>query len=97
MYEIDGITYADNPNVIKVKQVRATDDYKLYLKFSTGEDKVFDASTLIDQPYPGVFEQLKDVDLFKRAYIDYNTVVWNEDLDVAPEYLYDYSMKVEVV
>jgi len=91
MYEIDGIVYAgEAEKAITVKQVRALSDYKLILKFSTGEKKVFDAKELINTD--GVFQKLKDMELFKQAYIDYGTVAWNEELDISPEYLYKYSV-----
>ena len=91
LYEMNGIVYADNNDneIIKIKQVYATNDYKLHLKFSTGEKKVYDAKSLIEQD--GVFKKLKDIKLFKQAFIDYDTVVWNDLLDISPEFLYENS------
>ena len=34
-----------------------------------------------------VFEPLKDLDLFKRFSVKYNTVEWENGADFAPEYL----------
>jgi len=94
VYEKDGIVYADNPVVaITVQQVRATADYHLLLRFSTGECKVFDTRTLIE--LGGVFQRLANVDLFLQAYVDYGTVVWNDEIDVAPEFLYDHAVTQE--
>jgi len=91
MYEQNGIVYADNPApLITVKQVRPLDDYKLLVRFSTGEEKKVDVSDILNEP---VFKPLKDISLFKRAYIDYGTVVWNNGtIDIAPEYLYDVGV-----
>jgi hypothetical protein len=88
MYEISGIVYADDPApLITVKQVRPLDDYRLLVRFSTGEEKRIDISDLLDKP---VFKPLKDFDLFKSVYVDYGTVVWRDgDIDIAPEYLYE--------
>jgi hypothetical protein len=89
MYEIDGILYAGEQNSpIEVKSVQATDDFRLVLKFSTGEDKVYSALSLIQE---GVFKCLQDISLFKQAHVDYGTVVWNDVIDIAPEYLYENS------
>ena len=88
MYELNGIMYADNPTpLLTVKSVQPLKEYKLFVRFSTGEEKYVDISSLLDEP---VFSVLKDVSLFNSVYIDYGTVVWNNgNIDIAPEYLYE--------
>jgi hypothetical protein len=88
MYELNGIVYADDPApLITVKHVRPLDDYRLFIRFSTGEEKEIDISDLLNEP---VFKPLKDLNLFRSVYIDYGTVVWCDGtIDIAPEYLYD--------
>ncbi len=94
MYEKDGIVYADNQTPqIKVKSVKANDDYTLLIRFSNGEQRVFSASNLLEQ---GVFKALKDINFFKQAYIDYGTVVWDNRLDICPDYLYKHSNELPV-
>jgi hypothetical protein len=69
------------------------DDYKLFVRFSTGEEKEIDISSLLDEP---VFRFLRDLSLFKDVYIDYGTVVWNNGtIDIAPEYLYNTGVPVK--
>jgi hypothetical protein len=45
--------------------------------------------------YPA-FEALKAINLFMRAFIKHNTVVWTEDIDMAPENLYIESTPYKV-
>ncbi len=61
------------------------DGYKLLLTFENGEIKEFDCVTLMDEK---PFQVLKDMNYFKRAKIDYGTVVWPNEIDIAPETLY---------
>ena len=43
MYIVDGIAYAgDRKPVIRISGVRPLEDYKLWLRFNTGETKIFD-------------------------------------------------------
>jgi len=88
MYELNGIVYADDPApLITVKYVRPLDDYKLLVRFSTGEEKEIDISDLLDEQ---VFKPLQDLNIFRSVYVDYGTVVWCDGtIDIAPEYLYD--------
>jgi len=95
MYEQNGIVYADNPApLLTVKQVRPLENYKLHVRFSTGEEKVIDISSLLNEP---VFKPLQNLNLFKSVYVDYGTVVWcNGTIDIAPEYLYDMGVPANV-
>ena len=87
MYVVDGIAYAGEPEpVIKVNGIRAMDDYKLWVRFNTGEAKIFDFKPMLDMP---AFAALKNTELFNRVYIDYGVPVWNDgDIDIAPERIY---------
>ena len=93
MYELNGIVYADTPTpVLTVKYVRPLDNYKLFIRFSTGEEKEADISSLLDE---SAFKFLRDFNSFKDVYIDYGTVVWrNGTIDIAPEYLYSIGIPV---
>ena len=91
MYELNGIVYADDPKqLITVKYAYPLDDYKLLVRFSTGEEKKVDISAFLSEP---AFKPLQDMNLFKSVYIDYGTVVWHDGaIDIAPEYLYDIGV-----
>ena len=91
MYIREGIVYADDPKpVIKICGVRPLADYKIWLRFTTGEAKVFDFKPFLSKP---AFEPLKDEKVFKSVYIDYGITVWNDgDIDIAPEFLYENSI-----
>ncbi|MCL2517270.1 MAG: DUF2442 domain-containing protein [Oscillospiraceae bacterium] len=93
MIEIDGIVYAENPlpKLIRVKYVKPLDGYKLLLTFTNGKQKIYDMSEQLGKP---CFSPLKDIDLFNRAYVEYGTVVWNEDIDISPDELYYNSTSI---
>lgn len=96
MYVVDGIAYAGEQSpAIKVSGVRPLEDYKLWVRFNTGEAKVFDFQPLLDKP---AFAPLTDKDTFQAVYIDYGVTVWNDgDIDIAPETLYKDGLPVESV
>ena len=71
--------------------VKVADDYKLIIKFSTGEEKIYDAKDDINH---GIFQSLRDKNIFSSARIARGTVVWNDDLDIAPETLYQDSKPI---
>lgn len=67
------------------------DNFQILVTFSTGETKLFDARPYLEK---GVFTRLKNPELFKQAYVAFDTVCWPGDLDIAPETLYDRSQLV---
>ena len=93
MYIVNGIAYAGEPTItVKVSGVRPLDDYNLWVKFSTGEAKIFDFKPLLNTPG---FAPLKDESVFNQVYIDYGVTVWQEgDIDIAPEKLYEEGVTV---
>lgn len=65
----------------------------LLLTFSTGEQRIYDATELLKYP---VCKALENYEIFKNAYIEGGTVVWNDgEIDIAPEILYNNSFKYE--
>jgi len=92
MYIENGIAYAGNPvPVIKVCGIRPMQDFRLWIRFSTGEAKVFDCRPLLKDP---AFAPLADKEVFSSVYIDFGVPVWNEGaIDIAPEYLYEHGEK----
>lgn len=91
MYIIDGIAYAgDQATCIKISGVRPMSGHKLWLRFNTGEAKVFDFAPLLEKP---AFAPLADMNVFRGVYIDYGVTVWNNgDIDISPEYLYEHAV-----
>ncbi len=91
MYIIDGIAYAGEASVpIKISGIRAMDNYLLWIRFNTGEARVFDFKPLLDSP---AFAPLADKAVFRDVYIDYGIPVWNDgEIDISPEYLYENSV-----
>jgi hypothetical protein len=94
MYVINGIAYSgDAKPMIKVKSVRPLDGYKLLLRFSNNEKRIFDFSPLLDM---SCYVPLKNKSFFDRVYIDYGCTVWNDDdIDISPEFLYENGIPVE--
>ncbi len=75
--------------LLDVTQVQADASYVLHLEFENGERRQFDMRSYLDKkPYL----PLKALHLFQQAHIDYGTVVWPGEIDIAPEMLYARSV-----
>lgn len=78
--------------LIDVIDVKPKDDYLLFLEFENGEKKEFDCKTLFDKK---PFQVLQDKRFFKRAKVAFGTVVWSDEIDIAPETLYIESISIK--
>lgn len=77
--------------LLDVVKVEARSDYTLMLEFENGERRVFDMAPLMDKK---PFVHLKESPVFMTAFVDYGTVVWPGEIDIAPETLYGRSHPV---
>jgi len=68
-----------------VVEVKVDAPLSLYVRFADDT-----AGTVRFEPtyFTGVFQALKDQDLFKQVYIDAGAVAWPGDLDLAPDAMY---------
>ena len=77
---------ADFPmvDVIKLKPLGG---YRIWLRFSSGEEGVRDYSDMIDEGGPMV-EPLRDEPLFERVFIEMGVPTWPNGFGVDPINLY---------
>lgn len=95
MYIVDGIAYAgEQAPALQVCGVRPMADHILWVRFNTGEARIFDFTPLLSSP---AFAPLADDKVFRDVYIDYGIPVWNDgEIDIAPETLYRMGVAIEV-
>jgi predicted XRE-type DNA-binding protein len=77
--------------LIKVSKVVPLDGFRLELTFSDGTRGVADLSGDLDGP----LSALRDPDLWALAHLHRGVVTWNDELDLAPEFLYARAHSLE--
>ena len=75
----------------RVTRVEPLADYKLKLNFENAEEKIFDMKPYLDS---GVFQKLKDETKFRNVKISFDTIEWEGNIDIEPEFLYKESRSV---
>jgi len=78
------------PDIIEVK---ALEEYFIYLKFSNGEEKIYDMKDTIETIE--YFKNLKNRKYFENVKPRGDTIEWENGEDVAPENLYYNSIPVK--
>jgi len=77
---------------IGVKEVVPNNDYTLTLTFENDEKRLFDMKPYLD--FGPVFQELKNLSLFRSVRVAFRTVAWANDADLDPEILYPNSILI---
>ena len=71
-----------------ITAVTPQDNFILYLTFENGEQRLLDMKPYLHR---GVFKELADKEMFNTAHLSFDTVAWKNEVDLAPEILYEKS------
>ena len=75
--------------MMKINKVKPLDNMMLLLIFNSGEQRLYDASQLLEYP---VFQPLKDKEVFSHPELAHGVVTWLDgELNIAPESIYENS------
>jgi len=73
-------------NVIEAKYIK---DYQIEISFNDNLKGIIDFRNIIENDHRTIFQELKDKKKFSRIKIDMDTIVWENGLDLAPEFLHE--------
>jgi len=76
--------------LLDVISVKPRDNHTLEIVFENGEKRIFDMNPFFDKK---PFVKLFNSPLFFKATVQYGTVVWPGNIDIAPETLWTRSVK----
>ena len=71
---------------LSVTKVKPLILYHLLLTFENNEEKIFNLNPYLNL---GKFKELKNEKLFKTVRISFDTIEWENELDLDPEILYN--------
>jgi hypothetical protein len=74
-----------------IKSVKPIENYNLILTFENGEIRRFDMNPYLNT---GIFKELRDVSKFNTVRISFDTIEWENEADLDPEILYQYSVVI---
>lgn len=75
------------PSVIKVV---AKDNYQVYVEFDNDECGILNMEPYLNF---GIFNKIKDLNLFLKARISFDTIEWGDGIDLDPQFVYEKCVK----
>ncbi len=73
----------------RVRAVSVLENYKLNVVFVDGMAGIVELEQIIMNANAGVFASLRDIQVFKLAYVEHGAVTWPGGIDLAPDVMYD--------
>lgn len=79
-----------------VRDAKYVSGYALQIDFEDGSRRLVDLEPYLDGD---IFEPLKDLAYFRRVAVnhDIDTIVWPNDADFSPDFLYEVGKAVESI
>ena len=71
-----------------VCEVTSQEDFSLIIVLDNGEKRSLDMKPYLDF---GVFKKIRDYEKFKRVRVAFDTIEWDEGIDLDPEFIYAKS------
>jgi len=75
--------------MIQVINAELKNDYKIYVEFNNGTKGTIDFKKILEEDHREIIRELLDKDLFKTVKVNLNTLCWDNEVDFAPDYLYE--------
>jgi hypothetical protein len=82
--------------MLEVAKAEYIEEYRIQITFNNGASGVVD---LKDALWGAMFEKLKDYNIFRTFEVSdvVHTIRWENDADLAPEYLYEKMVEQSTV
>ena len=75
--------------MIKVVSAEFENDYKICVEFNNGIKGTIDFRKILEEDHREIIRELLDKELFKTVKVNLNTLCWENEVDFAPDYLYE--------
>ena len=75
--------------MIHILKAHYVNQYKIYLVFSNHKEGIVDLKAVITKDHRPIFIELSNIEKFKKFKVEADTIVWENGMDLAPEFLYE--------
>ena len=79
--------------MLKITNAKYAGEYKIEIHFNNGQYGIADLKETIKNDKRPIFTQLQDITAFRDFRESHGTVIWSNNADMAPEYLYYIAFK----
>ena len=75
--------------MVRVIRAELKNEYNIYVEFNDGMNGIINFKQILEEDHREIIRDLLNKDLFKTVKVNLNTLCWDNDVDFAPDYLYE--------
>ncbi|MCL2067050.1 MAG: DUF2442 domain-containing protein [Treponema sp.] len=75
--------------MINVIFAELKNDYNIYVEFNNGANGNIDFRKILEEDHREIIKELLNMDIFKTVKVNLNTLCWDNEVDFAPDFLYN--------
>jgi Mg/Co/Ni transporter MgtE len=75
--------------MVRVINAELKNDYNIYVEFNDGVKGIIDFKRILEEDHRAIIRELLNKDLFKTVKVNLHTLCWDNEVDLAPDYLYE--------
>ena len=75
--------------MLHVTNAELKNDYKIFVEFNNGIKGIIDFKEILEEDHREIIRELLKKDLFKTVKVNLNTLCWDNEVDFAPDFLYE--------
>ncbi|MEE8056285.1 MAG: DUF2442 domain-containing protein [Pseudomonadales bacterium] len=79
--------------MLSVNEAKYAGGYNIHVIFNNGKEGTANLERTISDDKRPIFSTLKKESNFKNFKVEHSTVIWSNELDLAPEYLFYLAFK----
>ena len=79
--------------MLSIEKAEYAGGYKIHIIFNNGKEGTVNLEKTIREDKRPIFSKLKDETNFRNFKVGHSTVIWLDELDLAPEYLFYLAFK----
>ena len=80
--------------MIHVINAELKNEYNVYVEFNNGKKGIINFKDILENDHRMIIRELLNKELFKTLKVNLNTLCWDNEVDFAPDYLYE-QMRIE--
>jgi len=80
--------------MVHVINAELKNEYNVYVEFNNGKKGTINFKDILENDHRKIIRELLNKELFKTLKVNLNTLCWDNEVDFAPDYLYE-QMKAE--
>ena len=77
--------------MLHIIHAKLINDYNVYVEFNNGKKGMINFRNILENDHRKIIQELLNKDLFKTLKVNLHTLCWANEVDFAPEYLYEQA------